>query len=224
MQIDKIEYVIPENNNPLGLKFIDPTRPERLIQIDILQVYKPDDWGLTPDNVMLEIGANSGAVSMHCAKKYGCKVYAYEPAPATYDLLVKNICINELENLIFTFPYAVTKDGRPVHVKEYPQNRGSGNIYLGGQNDPIVPSIALKRIIEELREAKEFIQVLLMDCEGAEFELLEDLEPLRGIPKFRGEFHDSWEVMRNGKIEDLLERVKTVIPDSNPYLQKHRHS
>lgn len=212
--------MIPDINNPLGLKFISPTRPERLILAEIIQTYKPDEWGLNSTNSMLEIGAHTGALSMHCAKKYGCKVFAYEPSPSNYKLLTENIRLNGLENLIFTYPYAVTKDERSVYIKEYPQNTGANNIYLGEQGDPLVSSFTLKNIIEGLKKSGEIIQVLVMDCEGAEFELLEDLEPLRGIPKFRGEFHDSW---RDGNIDGLLERVKTIIPDSKPYLQKHRH-
>jgi FkbM family methyltransferase len=212
--------MITDTLNPLKLKFTEPTRVEEIILAEIRDTYKPDGWGLNLNNVMLEIGGHTGTLSMYCAKKYECKVYVYEPSPVNYKLLVENIRVNNLENLIFTYPYAITKDGRSMRMYQSPTNSGASNIYHGSEKrgDPMVSSVTLARAINGLREAGEFIQVLLMDCEGGEFELLDDLELLRGIPIMRGEFHQQF---GDGKIDALLERIRTVIPDSNPYMQRN---
>ena len=54
------------------------------------------------------------------------------------------------------------------------------------------------------------IDLLKIDCEGAEFEILSDPEVLRGkVKAIRGEFHKS-----RGDAEALLEKVKAVVPDT----------
>jgi len=209
--------MITEILNPLGLKFTEPTRVEEIILQEIIDTYRPDEWGLNSNNVMLEIGAHSGTVSMVCAKKYGCKVFAYEPSPLTYRLLTENIRINQLEHLVFPYPFAITSNGRSIRMQQSLINSGASNIY-GNENHPLVDSVSLKDAMDKIRNAGEFIQVMLMDCEGTEFELLKDVELLRGIPVFRGEFHQQY---GDGNVDGLLERVKTVIPNSDPFLQKH---
>lgn len=202
-----------ETYNELNLKFYEPTNVEGVILRETILVYKPDDWGLTKDNAMLEMGAHTGTLSMYCAKKYGCKVYAYEPCIETYDKLLQNIALNDLGHLIVPFNCAVTKDGRDVVVAQNPKNSGANSIYGEGEN--FIHSITLKEAIQRIRDNGDFIQVLLMDAEGAELELLEDPEVVRGIPEFRGEFHD-----RCGDIDTLLESLLKVNPNAKPGMQR----
>lgn len=202
-----------ETYNELHLKFYKPTNVEEVILKEIALSYKPDDWGLNKDNVMLEMGAHTGALSMYCAKKYGCMVYCFEPCKETYDILMMNIKLNNLEHLVYPSNVAVTKDGRDIFVGQNPKNSGANNIY--GKEGTPVKSVSLGPVILSIRSRGEFIQVLLMDAEGAEFELLEDPEIVRGIPEFRGEFHD-----RFGDIDTLLANLQKVIPNATPYMQR----
>jgi len=203
-----------ETYNVLGLKFHDPTQVEPIILRETQTLYKTDEWGLTANNCMLEMGAHTGALAMYCAKKYGCKVLAYEPSVASFNRLIRNIELNSLGHLIFPFLMAVTKDGRDIRMFEHPWNSGANNIYAA--EGVLVPSVTLKQAIAEARRIAP-LQVLLMDAEGAEFELLEDLEVVRGIPEFRGEFHK-----RFGDIDGLLARLKTVLPNAAPAMQYPR--
>jgi FkbM family methyltransferase len=215
--VDNIEaYLgyIYKKNNPLGLKFIRVSDTEQFILTEIQDFYNTDSWGLGPDNVMLEIGGHTGEVSMTCAKKYGCKVIVYEPSPQNYERLVKNIELNELTHLVFPHFLAVTKDGRRIHMLEEAYNSGGSRIAEDGVG-PEVDSITLKQIVSEIKEP---IQLILMDCEGAEFEILEDLSPLKNIAKFRGELHET----TGRDIDKLLERIKSVIPDSDPFMARIR--
>jgi FkbM family methyltransferase len=140
---------------------------------------------------------------MYIAKKYGCKVTAVEPSPRNFDLLKKNIAANGLEHLITPLNFAVTRDGRDVQIGDNPINWGGNNIYQGG-----VPakSIRLADIIQSP------VALLKMDCERAEFEILEDLTPLKWVKAIRGEFHGHEE----GDIEALLARVQVVVRDARP--------
>ena len=203
-----------ETYNVLGLKFHDPTQVEPIILRETQTLYHTDDWGLNANNAMLEMGAHTGALSLYCAKKYGCKVFAYEPSRPSYERLVKNIELNSMRHLVIPYLLAITKDGRDIRMFEHPRNSGANNIYAA--EGELVPSITLKQAIADVRSFTT-LQVLLMDAEGAEFELLEDLEVVRGIPEFQGEFHK-----RFGDIDGLLARLKTVLPNAAPAMQYPR--
>lgn len=200
-----------ETYNVLKLKFHDPTQVEPVILRETQTLYRTDDWGLNANNCMLEMGAHTGALSLYCAKKYGCKVLAFEPSTPSYERLVKNIELNSMQHLIIPHHLAITKNGRNIHVFEHSWNSGANNIYA--TEGELVPSITLKQAIAMVRSFTT-LQVLLMDAEGAEFELLEDLEVVRGIPEFRGEFHQ-----RFGDIDGLLVKLKTVLPNAAPAMQ-----
>jgi hypothetical protein len=87
-----------------------------------------------------------------------------------------------------------------------PRNSGAHRI---GNSGPIVASVTFRKAVEMCGLMKP-PEVVVMDCEGAEFEILEDLEAFRGVRVLRGEFHGNF---NPGNIDDLLARVQTVIPD-----------
>ena len=201
---------LEEEFNPLNLLFTDYTSDDDYIIKEILGIYKPDTWELTPNNVLLEIGGHIGEISMTCAKKYGCKVVVYEPSPKNYAKLTKNIELNGLTDLIETHQIAISsKIGETVFYEDTRNTGFSGLGYRESAEEIIVEVTTLKYAIEQIRMKGGFIQVLLMDCEGSEFEILRDLTPLFGIAKFRGEFHSTQE-----ENEELLAKIRMVIPDS----------
>lgn len=72
-------------------------------QLDVLGYYSENEvqtlLGLvTPGSVVIDVGANIGAITVPLAKK-AKKVYAYEPQPAIYDLLCANVMQNKLTNV-----------------------------------------------------------------------------------------------------------------------------
>jgi FkbM family methyltransferase len=199
--------------NPLGLQFVDPDGIEYLVLREIELGYQFDDLGLTQDSIVIDIGAHVGIVSMTLAGKYGCTVDAYEPAPDNYRRLVCNIRKNGLMGFVIPHHSAVTGDGRPVTVGG-PQGDNSGGmsiyptIYPTCQFVP-VPSVTLRDVI-----GGRTIDLLKIDCEGAEHEIFQDLTPLARVKAIRGEFHN----MRGTSIEftgaSLLERVRSAVPNT----------
>ncbi|MFA5715009.1 MAG: FkbM family methyltransferase [Candidatus Paceibacterota bacterium] len=192
-------------NNPLKLKFASPGWEEDFIMDEIQTEYAPDTWGLCSGDVIIEIGGHTGEVSMTLAKKYGAKVFVFEPSPINYAKLMTNIKSNKLTKLITVFNLALTGDGRDVCINMV-KNSGAHRI---GKAGPVVKSVTFKEALQMCRLDKP-PAVVVMDCEGAEFEILEDLEPFKGIKMLRGEFHGNF---NSGNIDKLLARARTVIPD-----------
>src|SRR5512139_3315420 len=76
--------------NPLDLKFHEPDGLEWILMRENGRSYEKNIQ-LDKDSLVVDIGAHVGIVSMTLAKKYGCRVIAYEPNPHNYERLVKNI-------------------------------------------------------------------------------------------------------------------------------------
>jgi FkbM family methyltransferase len=134
--------------------------------------------------VILDIGANIGYYSLFAAKLVGEKgtVFAFEPAPDNFALLVKNIELNGFSNII------------PVQ-KAVSSKTGRGRLFLS--SDPVLHSMHQhngKRSIEvEVTSIDEFIEnrncpvdLIKMDVEGLEMRALEGmLETIKRNPNLK---------------------------------------
>lgn len=202
--------------NPLGLKFSDPDGLEWIILREIERDYRFDELAkpLGPDSVVVEIGAHVGVVSMWLARRYGCTVWAFEPAEGNYRRLVANIALNGVGDQVKAGRIAVTADGRDVTlVSAVDGNSGSYSIHMtDGLTRETAQSVTLGWQLQMLGKP---IDLLKIDCEGAEFEILAEPELLRGrVGAIRGEFHAAM-----GDCQALLARVQAVVPDTRVTFQ-----
>lgn len=80
---------------------------------------EPDtiEWlmGFTPEDVLVDIGANVGMYSIFAGKARGCRVYAFEPEAQNLALLNANIVDNRLSGRVLAFPIALS-DERLISV------------------------------------------------------------------------------------------------------------
>jgi FkbM family methyltransferase len=77
------------------------------------EVFEEDPYRIReiPKNgTVIDLGAHIGTVTLRCAIEQNCSVYAYEPNPPAYQLLLENIRLNQLENKVKAFNVAVGKD------------------------------------------------------------------------------------------------------------------
>ena len=154
------------------------------------------------NDIVIDIGANIGVISVYLAKKYPfLKIYAFEPFKTSYELLSENIKANNIpEGTIKPFNTAVTKDGRNIVMKTedlltsvcYSVDFGKDKSACNGKDS--VKSVTLDNIIETaLAENKQSnIKLLKMDCELSEYEILKNTktENLKKISYLSAEFHE----------------------------------
>jgi len=190
--------------NPHGLKFTDPDGLEYIL----MREAEGYDIPLDPTCRVVDIGAHVGVVSMTLAKKYGCHVEAYEPAPDNYRRLVANIKANGLEDLITPHNLAVTADGRDVVISFDQHNSGGGNIYDVKKIYDAGVGFEVQSVKAADITAGREINLLKIDCEGAEFEILPAMN-LSNVCAIRGEFH-----ARQGDIDSLLAKVREFVPNT----------
>jgi FkbM family methyltransferase len=206
---DGRQQVVPGGfKNPLGLKLVDPDGLEWILMREVERDYAIGELQLDRDSTVIDIGAHVGIVSMSLAKMYGCQVFAYEPDPENFRRLRANVEANELSGLIEARMLAVTRDARQVRVEQDQSNSGGSHIVDTDGRGPETGSVTLQYVIDM---ASVKIDLLKIDCEGAEYEILEGTD-LSDVKAIRGEFHGP-------KGPELLEKVKAQVPDTKVTLQ-----
>jgi len=134
-----------------------------------------------PENsVVLDLGAHIGTFTLHVAKMRGCKVYAYEPAPDLFNLLVENVELNKLEDQIECFKQAVAGESGIRKLWYHGVVSKGHSLFLDEHPDAdetikgsiMVPCVTLKQIFEE--NSLESVGCLKMDIEEAEREVFNE--------------------------------------------------
>ena len=92
--------------------------PVSVIEFFIFQEYEPETVHeflnvLQQGDVVVDVGAHIGFYSLLAADKVGEKghVYAFEPAPATFEILNANISINAFDNITAVKKAVTDKSG-----------------------------------------------------------------------------------------------------------------
>ncbi len=137
--------------------------------------YIKDFLPITKDSIVVDVGAHIGSFSIGVARS-AYKVLAFEPEPTNYRMLKKNMEINHLENM-FVFEMAVS--GTTGYRDIYTYEGGSSadySLYKSGivnVKKGRISTISIDDIIK--REGLPRIDVLKLDCEGAEHDILKHI-------------------------------------------------
>ena len=150
-------------------------------------------------NTIVDIGANMGSFSVYAALSCpNARIYSFEPEQKNFTLLNQNVSINSLEGQIQTFQYAVASHAgqRDMLLDESPLN--TLVIDEGSKARQSVECTTLRKICDS--HGIETIDLLKLNCEGAEYEILEGCtsEDFRRLSNIRLEYHNLDSSKRNG--------------------------
>jgi FkbM family methyltransferase len=179
---------------------------------DLMEVNK---LSFSENPIIIDIGANVGIVSFYFAKKYpNAKIFAYEPHPLNFENLVKGIKKNNITNII-PFNLAVfSKSDLDVKIFLHENNTSASSVFRFLPKDPYVEvkTISLEDIIKQNNIS--YIDFLKIDCEGAEFDILENTDMFYhediSIKNMFIEFHRFMEKLENKSVEAALEKLKEI--------------
>jgi FkbM family methyltransferase len=163
---------------------------------------KYDAFGhrVNPGDVVVDIGANIGTFSVYAAMVCGAsRVLSFEPFPENYKLLSKNVGANQLGMVTCVNQAVAGKPGRRTFGL-HSEDAGSHSLVATPSADTIeVECCTFEDIFE--RFGIDRIDYLKMDCEGAEYEILEHASRarLQQIKQISMEYHH----VPNYKIEDV---------------------
>lgn len=131
--------------------------------------------GLKSEPVVIEAGAHHGAYAIVIGKmiqELNGKVIAIEPNPYSYNILIKNIQLNNLGNTVF--PENIALLDRPCKVNISLEGVQSQVVPVRSSADCIVDAITLNEIVDKYKIAN--VDLLIIDVEGGE------LPVLKGFP------------------------------------------
>ena len=164
----------------------------------VFVVFARQDYGdIAPGSVILDIGANIGCFSLFAARAGAARVLAFEPCHESYSTLVTNIERNRYAAVIEPHRYAVTE--RSGAVVQIPRQSSPGNRISHAVSS--IPTDDVETIsLEDIRRrfAIDNINLLKLDCEGAEYDIVFQAPPSvwPSIEQIRLEYH-------NGRADEL---------------------
>lgn len=190
-----IKFKIVSNSNDDGM----------LEEIWINNVYTPNKFVIHENDVIVDIGAQKG-FSIFAGINNNVKVY---------------VKLNGLEKNIFIFNLAVAKNSGKKRLFIDESNTGGHSMFTKTGNFLNVNCITLPEIMESHKLNK--INLLKMDCEGAEYEILLNTEEkfFKKIDKIVMEAHE-FDNHRIVDIEKFLIKLEYIVNKSGPYLYARR--
>lgn len=144
---------------------------------------------------VVDVGAGIGDFSIFAAQANPSgRVFAFEPFPNSYALLKQNLAENQVEN-VHAFQKAIWSRGGELELdlsSGEPLQFTSQDKLATGKPDGVlrIEAISLAQVFSA--ENLEVIDLLKLDCEGAEYEILFGAQPhtLARIERIILEYHD----------------------------------
>ena len=182
----RASFVVPKRIR-LGAQFVPlALPPEHGAQSDFVTCFINDDYGLSktkgPVKTIADIGANIGFFSM-AARSYfpNATIHAYEPNPRILQYSTTNAACAE-----FTlFSEAV---GRTTGLVSIVDCGDSNQARTSSAENRVasVPQVVFSTVVRRLGGQIDLVKI---DCEGAEWELFADEIPWLAVKRLRMEYH-----------------------------------
>jgi len=193
-----------------GLKFrIRPGTSDRstIDEVFVHGIYYRDEISIGENDIVLDIGAHIGTFSVLASKAArNGRVYSFEPDEGNFRLLMENLGLNGIRNAHAINAAVAKKSGRLRFFLD-PCANNSNSIYRPSQDakEVAVDAISLGDFIKAHKIPR--IDLLKMDCEGAEYEIMLNC-PKEIIGKIRRIAMECHGVPGHsaGEIRDLLGR------------------
>lgn len=150
-------------------------------------VYGLEKVNLSPNDTVIDIGANIGMFSIYVKKKFGCRVIAFEPVPINIKHFKENVILNGLELSDFelhTIAITDTEDG-VIHIGTPDGNTGGSSVYYTCDIQNTCKTETLHKYIDNT------CKYLKIDTEGGEYSIIPSI--LKELNKFQYlgiEFHE----------------------------------
>jgi FkbM family methyltransferase len=143
---------------------------------------------------IVDIGANIGAATLDwLSRKPNVQVQAYEPDPATFEILARNVRTNGFEKRVRLYNQAV---GGGLTTRQFFRVGASTAttafpVDLAGRDGFVASVVNLDLVVDRCGENMP-VALMKIDAEGAEAEILEGAQPstLRKIQQVIIECHD----------------------------------
>jgi len=142
-----------------------------------------------PDDIIIDIGAHIGSFSYAVLIRGANHVYAFEADPANYACAVKNL--KGFGGRVTLRHKAVWRSDREIgklFLVRDAVNTGSSTTY--GESGESVEAVPFDQVLLEVTDnGRKHVELVKLDCEGAEFPILLSSRNLHLINNICGEYH-----------------------------------
>ena len=166
------------NLHPGGAKFYVDVLDKRITPLEAFNFdqYEKEDsdmlYNLVSDNdVIFDIGANIGWYSNHLAKKLSsAQIHSFEPIPETFNQLLKNVKVNNVENVKVN-NLALSDEKKILTFFYSPTQTGASSSINITENSEMIKLVCQTSTIDAYIEDNNINQLDFIKCdvEGAEF-------------------------------------------------------
>jgi len=140
----------------------------------IIKEYSKPGFEINDKDIVIDVGAHIGLFSLFASQfcKKG-KIFSFEPIKENFELLKKNIEINEITNITF-FNEAISDKTSKMTLYQNEDEAGHSK-FVKTSKSMEVNSKSFKEFLDE-RKIDSY-DLLKLDCEGSEYEIIESLPP-----------------------------------------------
>ena len=204
------------NSNPVDISLNGVLFPQAdhnlwsiIADIIINQEYFPPGFEIGLNDIVVDIGAHKGVFSAYAQMKTNNRVLGFEPLPDNYAYFCQLVEAQGWKNVE---PLNLAISDSEGEAKLFTGQSTSRNSLLGKDivsSTPlsqtiIVHTTTLDKVLQELPQ----VDFLKMDCEGAEFRILQNCseDTFRKIKKISMEFHAEQGSLKLLELIELLKR------------------
>lgn len=172
----EVTYYLKKNN----LKFIARAGSEDLSEIVVVgsgSEYKLDLINLSKNPTIVDLGGHIGSFSIPLARKLKnkCKIYTFEPDKNNYELLKRNIKLNNIKS-ITSYNYAIGAKNGIGYLKNKNINNDAYHLSDSKKDSTECEIKTLKKMFGNKK-----IDLLKMDIEGGEYKIINHKESFKFI-------------------------------------------
>ena len=172
----------------------------------LLKEYNKNGFKIGKNDIVIDIGAHIGIFSLYASKFcVNGKILCYEPSE-NFQLLQSNISQNQIKN-IFPHNIAVSKSNDVIALYINPDNTAH-SICDSTSKSIQVKSRTLQNIFDSNK--LEICDYLKLDCEGAEYEIIESLpnEYFKKIKQIYIEYHFS--DSKHDELDNMIKKLELM--------------
>lgn len=173
---------------------------------------------LRAGDLFCDIGANAGVYTVLASKAVGARTIAFEPVPATFDVLRKNIVANGIEALVDARQCGLASEPDLLH---FTADEGSLNhvVDVAGPNTVDVPVVTFDAALVD-----DVPTVIKIDVEGFELKVWAGATRTLADPRLLAVLNEtSYHVQRFGGTEQALDDLMLANGFQGPFWYDPEH-
>ena len=161
-----------------GTKCIIRNRSDAVVFLEnfFLDNYdREEGFSIKENDIVIDIGAHVGYFTIYAAKKAkNGKILSFEPSKESFNVLKNNLKINNIQNVDVENIGVRSKSGASILYVD--KNNEIGNSMFSNDENLIKENVQVTSVPEIIKKYKiESIDLLKLDCEGAEYEIILEL-------------------------------------------------